>query len=75
MLYLQCGDWMASTVLNCGSLEAALHIMPGTKIVRQVLFLQFILRVTCFSLTQGSIALVDYNTECRKNVSTVLDSA
>jgi len=59
MLYLQHGDQMASTVLNCCSSEATLHIVPGTKMVRQVLFLQFILDRKYFLFTQGYIAPMD----------------
>lgn len=39
---------MTSTVFNCCLLEATLHIMPGTKMVRQGLFLQFLLDLQYF---------------------------
>lgn len=34
MLYFSHGDQMARTVLHCCSLEAILHIMPGTKTIK-----------------------------------------
>lgn len=39
---------MTSTVFNCCLLEATLHIMPGIKMVRQGLFLQFLLDLQYF---------------------------
>lgn len=59
MLYFSSGDQMARTVFNCCSLVAVSHMMPGTKIVRQVPFLQFVLDLKCIVSAQGCNSLMD----------------